>query len=356
MRKLSYIFLFFVFFIFTGLSLLNYFFFDQVKASDLKEGYLFLGDMEAGKQTNMTLLLTPSSDFTSPTEERILRITFPGESGDWCQANDSFLNVTGVDSSPVDIADWSIETSLPGTLSGKCYQDEGGDFIEIIGIGNLSASVKYGLQIDRTPDFLLSSSGNYTLPVQLYEGLYLESKNMIIYVSESASVSVSANILDISTITCTLSHSALSFGTLPKNGDYLTVQHTARTSARDLEGYYWAVFGQGDGVEAGLWKSTPPTSLIASSGSSTLDLSLNEGFGLTVASPYGEVRPHFRNIYPGRFGAINSGQNNTRLIFTYINPEHNPLVQTMTLGARAGIATEPGAYSEMLTYICGGFY
>ena len=148
----------------------------------------------------------------------------------------------------------------------------------------------------------------------------------------------------------------MSFGALSKDANYATVQHTTRTSASLLEGYYWAVFGQGDGTEAGLWKSTSPTSLIPSTGSTTVNLNTSHGFGLVVASPHVNVGPNFLNTHPGIFGAINSGYENARLIFTYTNPEYNPLVQTMTLGVKAGPTAEVGAYSEKLTYVCGGFY
>lgn len=353
MKKLISVFLFFL--MIGGVSV-NYFFFNQAKASNLKEGYIFLGNMGANKETEIVLLLTPSTDFNSPVEERILKISFPGEKGDWCQVDNAELEVVGIESSPIDLDDWLIEAPFPGTLSARCLQNTSGDFIEIKGIDYLSANVKYGLQINKSSDFSLTSSGTYSVPIVLLEGINQQLKNMMISVSDSSSISVVANILDISTITCTLSHSSLSFGTLPKDGNYVTVQHTARTSARDLDGYYWAVFGQGDGTEAGLWKSTPPESLIPSSGDKTINLSLERGFGLVVSSPQGNVRPDFANTTPGEFGTINSGQNKARLMFTYLNPVQNPLVQTITLGARAGVTSEPGVYSERLTYICGGFY
>ena len=117
-----------------------------------------------------------------------------------------------------------------------------------------------------------------------------------------------------------------------------------------------AVYGQGDGNIAGLWKPTSPTSLIPSPSNSTVNLLTNHGFGLAISSLTGTVMDDFIGNPPGVFGGVNSGYQQSRLIFYEENPEFTPLEMLVTLGARAGVASEAGSYSETLTYFCGAFY
>ncbi len=331
----------------------------QAKASSLGESFIYFSRMQEGQQTEILTLLTPRTNFNSPNQERILKIIFSGSKGEWCKVDGGLLDVKGIESTVIDISNWSIDTPFPAQgegLEAKCFKHTGGDYIEIRNVGSLVSNTRYGLEIASSPNFSLKSVGNHLVSLQLIEGTKVETITLSIPITLGDSPLVTAYVIDTSTISCTLSHSSLSFGTLPKNDSYISIQHTAVTSANFTEGYYWAVYGQGDGNEAGLWKSTSPTSLIPSSGNTTLNLNNVDGFGLTVASSNGTVAPNFSNSHPGVFGAINSGYQNPRMIFWYIKPELDPITKTMTFGVKAGATAEAGAYSETITYVCGGFY
>ena len=337
-------------------SCLALFFLFNVQASGLEKTYLFLERMQVDSETEMILMFSPSSNFSS---EGQLTLTFLSDIGEWC-LGEFTITVVGVDSSPVDMGSWSIDTGLPTSSSfqATCVPGNIGedvyDKIIIENIGELNAELSYGLLFEKTPNFTTSSlSGDKRVLVELNDGLTQGSIEIAINLIEADGVDLSAFVSDLSTITCSISHTNLSFGTLPRDGNYVTQQHSLLTESNLVNGYYWAVFGQGDGTNAGLWKSTLPTSLIPSTGSTTINLSQNHGFGLNVSSPSGNIPNDFDNV-SGVFGAINSGSLNSRLIFYEESSASSNL--NITLGARAGVATEVGEYSETLTYLCGGLY
>lgn len=331
----------------------------NTKASSLGEAYIFFERMQINKETGFILLLTPSQDFTSGTDERILRIDFPATGGQWCQTDGVGLPISGIETSQINIESWEINTILPGDLEAKCRQGdtEENDYIEITGIGNLTGGLGYGVFIGSDGNLKTGPTiGTNQITMILSEGSYSESITFNVNLSASDQVAVSAVVSGINTITCSISHNTRSFGTLTRDGTYKTTQHNLSSTSNLTKGFYWAVFGQGDGSEAGLWKSTSPTSLIPSTGSTTVNLLENEGFGLSVVSPRGVVPSNFSNPSSNIFGSINSGASNSRVIFYDEETFLEPLTLTVTLGARPGIASEVGAYSETLTYLCGGLY
>ncbi len=331
----------------------------NTKASSLGETYMFFERMQINKETGFVLLLTPSQDFTSGTDERILRINFSDTAGEWCQTDGAILPISGVETSQINIEGWEINTDLPGDLVAKCYRgdEETNDYIEITGIGGLTGGLGYGVSLDSSEDFKTGTTiGTNHVTIMLSEGSNSESVTINVNLLALDQVTVSAVVSGINTITCSISHNSRSFGTLTRDGTYKTTQHNLSTTSNLTKGLYWAVFGQGNGTEAGLWKSTSPTSLIPSTGSTTIDLGQNQGFGLSIASPRGTVPSNFSNPSSNIFGAINSGSSNSRIIFYDEQPFLEPLTLTVTLGARPGIASEVGSYSETLTYLCGGLY
>ncbi len=328
----------------------------NIQASNLERAYLLLGRMQTDVQTDMTLMFSVDSDFMPGGE---LTLTFLSDIGQWC-SEESSMDVTGVDSSSVDIGSWIIEEELPTTssLEATCIpgdvEEEVYDRIVVENIGALDSNVSYGLFFEENTNFTTSSSsGDKRILVELEDGENIAISQIYINLIDSDGVSLVAFVSDSGTITCNISETNISFGILPRDGSYITQGHTLSTESSLVDGYYWAVYGQGDGVEAGLWKSTLPTSLIPSTGSSTIDLSQNYGFGLNVTSSSGTVIDDFDNDF-GVFGAINSGSTNSRLIFYEETEAFSNL--DVTLGAKAGSATEVGEYVETLTYFCGGLY
>jgi len=335
--------------IFFGIPILR-----NVQASTLGETYVFFERMQVNKETELIILVTPSSDFDTDSE---IVISFSGEAGDWCRSASS-LSVEGVDSSAVDMGTWSIDEAIPGdTLVANCSIGIS-DSITISGIDALSEGVGYGFRIFKDSAFMTSvSTGAHSMNVVLSDTLHSESIFVDFTLIASDAVTVSADVADVSTITCGISDSEISFLALSKGTSYSTVQHTISTNTSDsTPGYYWAVYGLGDGSEAGLWKGTIPTSLIPSTGSSTINLVSNAGFGLVVTSPAGTIPADFVDTTPGVFGALNSGNEQSRMILYSHSPHIGILTSTITLGAKAALTSEVGEYTETLTYICGGFY
>ena len=327
-----------------------------LQASGLERAYLFIERMQVDVETEMILMFTPNSNFSSEGE---LTLTFLTDIGEWC-LEESSLSVTGVVSSPVDMGSWSIDVELPtsGSFETTCIpgdvEEEIYDKIVVENVGGLNSGVSYGILFERSSNFTTSSlDGNKKVAIELDDGATQATIEVAINLIEADGVSLSAFVSDLSTISCVISDTNLSFGTLPRDGNYITKQHSLSIETNLVDGYYWAVFGQGDGTNAGLWKSTLPTSLIPSTGSTIINLSQNYGFGLNVSSASGNIPDNFDNV-PGIFGAINSGSSNSRLIFYEESPASSNI--SITLGARAGVGTEVGEYSETLTYLCGGLY
>ena len=328
----------------------------NVQASNLERAYISFERMQIDVETEMTLMFSPSTNFSSGAE---LTLNFLTDIGEWC-LSESSMTVLGVDSSHVDMGSWSIDTELPTTSSFQAtcvpgdVEGEIYDKIIVENIGELDSEVSYGLLFEKTPSFTTSSlAGDKKVLIEVNDGETQGAIEVVVNLIEADGVDLSAFVSDLSTISCTISDTNISFGTLPRDGTYVTGQHSLSVESSLVTGYYWAVFGQGDGTNAGLWKSTLPTSLIPSTGSTTINLSQNHGFGINVNSASGNIPNDFDNV-SGVFGAINSGSINSRLIF-YEESSASSNVNII-LGARAGLANEVGEYSETLTYLCGGLY
>ncbi len=325
------------------------------QASALEESYLFLERMQTNVETEIIFMFTPTSDFLLGTE---LEIVFEEDDfGAWCEENVS-LAVEGVDSSAVDITGWEIDFALPGEMTASCITGDvaTSDKIVISNIGQLSSGSSYGVRILKNSGLTTSPvTGRKNIVVTLNDGENFNTQSLAFTLIASDSILVSASVADVSTISCGISHTSRSFGTLPKDGSVRTVQHTVSSTTSLTKGLYWAVYGQGDGINAGLWKSAPPASLIPSTGTTTINLGQTHGFGLSASASRGVVPSDFAHT-GNIFGAINSGSQQARILFYDEEPYTGSLAITVTLGARAGAGTEVGPHTETLTYICGGLY
>jgi len=331
----------------------------DTKANSLGSTYLFFERMEVNQETGILLMITPTTDFESGSS---LKITFQDSYAQWCE-NVVNLNAVGVDSSGVDIAGWSIQSPLVHSGLGFDTVCNPGDensgiagHILVENIDVLTANTSYGLKIEKNPALRTTTQlGKQLISVELSKDLYFERAETSIFLVPEDTPLISAVVSNTSSLSCQISHSNLNFGTISKDA-FTTTQHTLSITAAQVEGVYWGVYGQGNGVDAGLWKSTVPQSLIPSTGSTTVNLSNSGGFGLFVASASGTIPNNFLANNNGVFGAINSGMYQPRLIFYDNLLAINPSVLNVTLGVRAKTTSEPGAYAENLTYICGAIY
>jgi hypothetical protein len=246
---------------------------------------------------------------------------------------------------------------LPGTLLGSCVQSSEGDYIEIGGIGNLSAGVSYGLEIANEPTVFqtVDTAGEYSISLQLIEGLQMESISFEISLLDSDAVVVSALVSGTDSINCTLGSGALDFGTLYKTGSYITSSLDITTES--TSGFYWAVYGYGglETLHAGLYNSEGSGYLLSSAGvDGRVNLLTGEGFGMVVSSSGGIVPSDFLPDTPGVFGAIGKGTEEVKL---FLNSESvsETVSSQVTYGVRAGSTALSGNYNETLTYICGGY-
>ncbi len=324
-----------------GLLLLSPLVFGVVFASSLGETSILFERMEI-ETSNIGArgFVTPTTSFSSGGS---LKIHFVGSDlGDWCKAASVPLTVTG------------IEESLPGSLVGTCHQHANGDYIEITGIGALSSGTKYGFEIAKHTNFSTGPNiGRNRISVELSSGIKNQEKTFSIHLMSNDRVQIVAEVSDADSVVCTISDAEVPLGALYRGGAYVTASHTLGTSTTGgSRGYYWTVFGLGDGLEAGL-KS--PNYLIRSL-NNTVNLLTGEGFGLVVSPNAGSSVPlDFSTALSGVFGSVKSGFDNARMILyrTSEQPDHEEAV--VTVAARASEDAEVGEYTETLTYSCGAY-
>jgi formylglycine-generating enzyme required for sulfatase activity len=327
------------------------------KASSLGEGYLFLERMQTNTATGMTGMFTPSTNFNTDTRE--LRIIFPESEGAWCKQNSAILTITGVSSSPIDQGDWSIDEVLPGGvgLAATCYQGGVGenDYISITGIGNLVAGTSYGFKIDANGSVFTTGSvvGSNLISYQLIEGTKIETTAFSIALLASDQVTVTAEVSESPTITCTLSTSTVNLGSLFRGGAYITGGMSLTTESTN--GFYWAVYGQGDGNDAGLYTSESTGYLLSSAGSEgEVNLLTGEGFGMLAETNHGYVPSKYSSSVAGIFGPIGYGVSGASVLL-YADSISSVVNTNIYFGARAGAEALAGNYEETITYICGAY-
>ncbi len=344
---------FLIFFLTISLCFLSIsFFLNASKADSLGNTYLLFERMQINTSTGMTLLVTPSDDFTNP----VLRVSFSGNLGDWCLTNGS-LDVSGLESSAVDVEDWDIDEELSGTLSGYCTQSPDGDYIIIDGLDQLVGGFSYGVKIEGNPEVFrtVDGTGEYLITVELIEALKSESISFRKSFLQSDKVLVSAMVEKDLSISCILNSSYVEFGVLYKGGTYVTSSQSISTQSTDS--FYWTVYGQGGPgtSDAGLYNPQGGGYLLSSFDvDGRVNLLAEEGFGMVVETSHGEVAEDFSPEFPGIFGSIGKGTEQSRL-FLYGDHTQESVSSQITYGARASSAALAGSYNETLTYVCGGY-
>jgi hypothetical protein len=343
----------------------------QSDAASLNIAYIMLSRMQAGltSSANLEIYIGIETSSSIPSGST-LTLEFPDDDDtEWCRTAGSDLTVSGIATSPADsTGSYSIDTVLPGTLSASCSQGAGAsnvDTITITGITALDSSDgTYGVKISNgtTAKLGTSTAGQKIVTLTVSQGTTIETKSFGINIVSDDQVDISATVVDVQTVTCSLGSNSVNLGNLYKGGSYVTGSHTITTStSSSAGGYYWSVFGTGDGsTNAGLWKSSATTYLIESDNlSTTVDISVpgSEGFGMNTSIPTGTTGgTGFSGNSNGVFGSIGRGASNAELLLYQIGAQATSENATITYGARAGASAEAGTYSETITFICGGYY
>ncbi len=328
-------------------------------------------DGSSGQEVEYVLAFAPDQSFSSGGQ---VDIYFPiSDGGEWCR-NAGTLTVAGVAASAVDLGStlYDIDSALPdsgGGLSASCTVGNGSstvDTITISGLGALTGGTTYGVKISNGSSAGVigtsSTTGLRTITVEVTQGSSIDSMAFSVYIISNDQVVVSATVSAAPSVNCTISTNTVDIGTLYPGGSFATATHTIGTSSSNA-GYYWAAYGQGDGsADAGLYKSSATTYLIASTGSTTIDLSggNSEGFGMTVSDPdatgTATVPSNFQTGTLGQFGALDRAPAGARLILSQADEQASTENSTITYGARASSSAVSGSYSETVTFVCGGYY
>lgn len=346
-------------------------------ADSLTAAYIYLSRIETdidGSAATVELILAIATTTTIPSGGTIT-IEFPdADDANWCRTAGA-LTVTAVASSDVDLAatDWAIDNVLPtsGSLTAACVQGSGAssvDKITISAVGELTGGVTYGVQLaNGTAAGVMGTddtAGGHDLTIAAANGTTIDSGTFKIILISDDTVVISATVSDIPSVTCSLSTNTVSLGSLYPGGSYSTATHTLSTNTSvSASGYYWAAYGEGDGsTDAGLYKASATTDLLASTGSTTIDLTgVNaEGFGMTVSDPdaggTATVPADFSDASAGTFGSLDRALAGAQLILYQNGAQSSAENSTITYGGRAASTAEAGAYSESVTFVCGAYY
>ena len=346
-------------------------------AGSLDAAYLFLSRIETdvdGSTETVEYVLAFAPNQTIPSGGTVT-LEFPdADDANWCRTADT-LTVTGVASSVVDLSttDWAIDAVLPtsSSLAATCTQGSGSsssDKITISNVGELTGGTTYGVKVTNgTAAGVIGTddtAGGHDVTVEAKQGATIDSSTFKINLISNDTVVISATVSDIPSVTCSISTNTVDLGSLYPGGSYATGSHTISTNtSTTASGYYWAAYGQGDGsTDAGLWKSSATTKLLASTGSTTIDLTgVNaEGFGMTVSDPdttgSAVVPADFSDASTGTFGSLDRAAAGAQLILYQNGAQSSGESSTITYGARASSTAPAGSYSESVTFVCGAYY
>jgi len=346
----------------------------SAQAGTLSAVYIFMSRLKAGLDgtgANAVQMILAIDTATTIPSGGTITIQFPDvEDTTWCRTAGT-LTVTAVALSAVDLTgtNWDIDSSLPNSgtaLAGACSQGSTGTFdtISITNVGALTAGTTYGVQIASSTGILGTNgtTGEHEITVTASSGATMDSKSFKIYLLGDDAVVITATVSDMPTVVCSISTNSVNLGTLYPGGAYATGGHTISTSTTGL-GYYWAVYGTGDGsTDAGLWKSTATTHLIQSGATATLDLTnaTISGFGLTLSDPDttdpATVTANFVDTTAGTFGTIDRLYSGAKMVLYQNGSQGTAEQSTVTYGAKASSSAPAGTYTETVYWICGGYY
>jgi len=342
------------------------------QAGTLSAVYVFLSRLKInlnGTGTQAVEMILAIDTSTSVASGSTIKIEFPdAEDGKWCRTAGA-LTVTGITGSAVDLtspSNWSIDAALPttDTLTATCTQGGTGtvDTITISNVGELTAGTTYGVNISSGTGIIGtdSTAGEHVLNISVnVGGVPVDSKSIKIHLVNDDTVVVTATVADIASVSCSISSNSVNLGTLYPGGTYAVGSNTIGASTTS-NGYYWAVYGTGDGsTDAGLWSGS---TLIQSGPTATLNLASATvfGFGMTLSDPDGTdpatVTTNFVDTTPGIFGTIDRLYSGAKLVLYQNGSQLSTEPSTVTYGAKAQPTATLGTYTEYVYFICGGYY
>lgn len=352
--------------------------------------YIFLSRIKAnltgaaGQEVEMILAFKTGSSFNDGGE---LTLYFSDpEDTKWCRTAGS-LTVTGVTSAGPDLSGTiDISDPLPveggQTLSATCSQGSGTmsfDQVTISNIGALASGTVYGVKISSGSGAgagVLGTGTNpglHTFTVQLISGAAFDYGTFKQTLIAEDTVKVTSSVVEIPTVTCQLAGTSVSLAALYPGGAMetkgpgsangaTTLTTNTNNATGNTNGYYWAVYGKGDGTTAGLKKTTASPDYVIASPATSVNLaspSAVGGFGLRASDPTntgGTVRPDFSSATTTVFGGIGSGPSNAKLLLYKTSAQTTQSVSNITYGAKAEPAAPAGEYEEYVTYVCGAYF
>ena len=351
----------------------------QTEGAQFQAFYFLMSRMEAGldgttegEEVEHIIAFRPTQNFASGGT---LTIYFPsGQHTQWCR-DAGALEVAGVDESAADLdiapGFWDLDLALPaaGTLSATCELGSGvndPDKVTISNVGALLTGNTYGVRIASDTGTL--GTGNvHSIPlvilVEMQEGANLDFGIFEFQLLEKDQVLITAFVSEVPSVTCQIGVTEVDLGILFPGASHQTGTTTisAETSV-NAEGYYWVVYGQGDGTNSGLFNSVD-NNLLQSGPTDTLNLLGfgTEGFGLVASTPSpaasGTVSTRFVDTTQGTFGTLGaSGPTGAKLLIYHDVAQTDLATSTITFGGRAGAGADPGDYEETVTFVCGGYY
>lgn len=343
-------------------------------AANLSAAYVVLSRMQASLDASANLEMYIAFETSGAVSaDSTLTLEFPdNDDQDWCRTADSDLTVSGVTSTPADSSgDFDVDSALPAQTSfvASCSQGSGSgsvDTITITDIDALTAGTTYGVKISNgtTAKLGTSSAGQKIVTLTVNDGSDPETKSFGINLVSDDQVEVTAEVIDVQTVTCSLGSNTVDLGNLYKGGSYVTGSHTITTStSSSAGGYYWAVYGYGNGSDtAGLQHETDATAngeIPSDNGNPTVDLTVagSKGFGMNTTVPTGATGgTGFSGNSDGVFGSVGYSSSNAELLLYQIGAQATSEDATVTYGARADTDNVAGQYSETITFVCGGYY
>lgn len=331
-----------------------------VNAASFSQIYLYPSTISANQENVEYIIAIKPSATTTTTGT--LTITFTEEeSQKYCKAAGTDLTVTAITSTPV-----GTTTALPGTLTGLCTSTTNTtDTIVIEGITTLTSNTLYGVKISNgtTAKLGTPSAGPQKITITLSAGTRTDSNTFKTYfvgtngttIGDSDTVTIKATVDPVPTISCNINTPTVNIGTIPKGGNYVTATGTISASTNARYGYYWAIYGKGNGTTAGLYKSTTPTHLISSyNDTGTINLATTTGFGIQASNQSATIGSNF-SAGSTIFGSLGVGSSQAKILVSKGSTASEEIT-TLTLGAKASTSAEAGSYTETLTFICGGYY
>jgi len=253
----------------------------------------------------------------------------------------------------------------------RYYKNYNGE-IYIDGATSLDSTLTYGVHIEQSGAGAVlgtaSTIGSHVVSLTVKNDSIpqLDTKSFGVHLVADDTVEITATVLEVPTVSCSIFPTSVALGNLYQGGSYVTGTHAISTStSNSASGYYWSVYGDGNGAtagygaDAGLYNAADT---IPSTGSSTLDLRTpnTAAFGMVASVPdlgSAVVSTDFGDGTPGVFGALDAGPDGAQLLLYQIGPQTGDAAESdITYGARADSGTTAGSYVEYVTFICGGYY